>query len=146
MRFPRMTTRRWMAVAGIVALMIWGGRLAWRWQHFQALARYEMSLVEEAAEGEQHFLRPIPFFQKMIAQNDREIDKLRRQNDPRLPDDLEREQIDSQIKLYESMNQMHREKLEHQRRAAKKCADIRSHHEALVRKYRAAAIHPWGAN
>jgi hypothetical protein len=43
MRLPLMTTRTWMVAMAAIAVQIWSGRAAARWNHFRKLAEYHAS-------------------------------------------------------------------------------------------------------
>lgn len=145
MKLPRMTTRRWMAVVAMAAVLTWGGLLTWRWYHFRSLARYELQTIQGLNKAEERTRKFIQQDRKDNADWSKQHDEIveaMKQESPRmskiarelwlLAESTTREMIqetDSYIKS-------EYEKLE-------KLAVLRREHETLARKYQNAAAHPW---
>ncbi len=136
----RVTTRMLMVVVLLAALLMWGGILAWRWQHYRGLMRLHLSSYKHAVSVEQFDREWIERYHRRIAENERTIEQYRRTAVLTFDDRMRNETM---IRYFEEANQDLKIELSTHVISLKYYSSRRREYEVLIRNDRAAAARPW---
>jgi hypothetical protein len=144
MRFPRMTTRRWMVAVASSAILIASGRLFVRRQNYLHLVehyrRQQLTLAAQLAAPNR--LKVVREFETLVAKRKRELADAQSWEE-KLTDPSEREAWEKHTDVVRSRVAYDELVIESERAGAAKNEALQRFFQALEEKYRGAASHPW---